>query len=72
MSKKIFKIMRRIVENRQYEEYKGIAIDMQTANAVITVYDLLNKKNKKKLSKLNLFTLVNVCWKIIKKSEAKN
>jgi len=61
--------MRRIVENRQYEEYKGIAIDMQTANAVITVYDLLNKKNKKKLGKHNLFTIVNVCWKIIKRSK---
>lgn len=63
--------MRKIVENRQYEEINGVVVDMQTANMITTIYNKLNKKNKKKFSKLNLFTMVNVGWKIIKRSEAK-
>jgi len=69
--KKIIKIMKRIVENRQYEMYNDVAIDMQTANAVMTVFNALNKKNKKKFSKLSLSQLVNVSWKIISKSNKK-
>ena len=72
MSKKIIETMKRIVRERQYEEINGVIVDMQTANMITTIYDKLNKKNKKKFSKLNLFTMVNVGWKIIKKSEAKN
>lgn len=58
--------MKRIVENRQYEEINGIAVDMQTANAVITVYNAINKKNKKKFSKLPLTVMVDLTWKMIK------
>lgn len=61
--------MKRIIENRQYEEINGIAVDMQTANMIMTIYNKLNKKNKKKYSKLNLNQMVNIGWKIIKRAE---
>ncbi len=46
----IITIMKRIVENRQYEVINGISVDMQTANMITTIYNKLNKKNKKMYS----------------------
>lgn len=66
--KKIIKTMKRIVENRQYEEIDGIAVDMQTANMIYTIYSKINKKNKKKFAKLSLNKMVAIGWKIIKKA----
>ncbi len=67
----IITVMKRIVENRQYEVINGVSVDMQTANMITTIYNKLNKKNKKKYAKLDLNMMVNVGWKIIKRSETK-
>jgi len=63
--KKIIKTMKRIVENRQYEMINDVAVDMQTANMIMTIYNAINKKNKKKFSKLSLNKMVVIGWKII-------
>lgn len=60
--------MKRIVENRQYEEINDVVVDMQTANMIMTIYNAINKKNKKKFSKLSLIRMVNIGWKIIKRA----
>jgi len=57
--------MKRIVENRQYEMINDVAVDMQTANMIMTIYNAINKKNKKKFSKLSLNKMVVIGWKII-------
>ena len=63
--KKIIKIMERIVKNRQYEMINDVVVDMQTANMIMTIYNAVNKKNKKKFSKLSLNKMVAIGWKII-------
>ena len=60
--------MKRIVENRQYEKINDVAVDMQTANMIMTIYNNLSEKNKEKFSKLSLSQMVSIGWKIIKKS----
>ena len=60
--KNLIEKCRNIVKERQYEVINDITVDMQTANCIITIYDAVNSKNKKKLKKLNIHVLANVCW----------
>ena len=60
-------VARRIVQNKQYEKYKGMMLDTFTASAIIKVYDAVNDSNKKKLDSLKLPKLVNIVWKLLKK-----
>ena len=60
-------VARRIVQNGQYEKYKGMMLDTFTASAIVKVYDSVNDSNKKKLDSLKLPKLVNVVWKLLKR-----
>ena len=60
--KNLIKKCTNIVKNRQYEEINGSIVDMQTANCIITIYNAVNSKNKKKLRKLNISKLANISW----------
>ena len=63
----VIDVARRIVQNGQYEKYKGMMLDTFTASAIIKVYDAVNDSNKKKLDSLKLPKLVNIVWKLLKK-----
>jgi len=60
-------VARRIVQNKQYEKYKGMMLDTFTASAIVKVYDAVNDANKKKLDSLKLPKLVSVVWKLLKR-----
>jgi hypothetical protein len=57
---------RAIVEARSYAEIDGIVIDMQSANAVCTVYDALNEANRVKFCSVPADKMVTIAWKLIK------
>jgi hypothetical protein len=61
-------VARRIVQNGQYEKYKGMMLDAFTASAIVKVYDAVNDSNKQKMDKLKLPKLVNIVWKLIGRS----
>ena len=61
-------VARRIVQNGQYEKYKGMMLDTFTASAIVKVYDAVNDSNKKKLDSLKLPKLVNLVWKLLKRT----
>ena len=50
----LVQVAKRILKNKQYEKFKcpktgkKTDIDMQTANAIVTVYDSVNSTNKKR------------------------
>ena len=43
-------------------------VDMQTANAVVMVYDALSEENKQKFIKFEFPVMVGVTWKILEKA----
>ena len=59
-------VAKRIVKNKQYEKYKGMMLDLFTANAIVQVHDKVNDTMKKKLEKLPLPKLVTLVYKVIK------
>lgn len=62
---------RRVVRNRQYEELdqgdggEPVVLDMQTANAVITVHDHLKPENQKVFLEMPPWRMVDVAWKLL-------
>ena len=38
----IFDVAARVLKNKQHEKYKGVRIDLQTANLLSTVYSKVN------------------------------
>ena len=78
-SENIIDVLRRIVEGHSYETIefpKGgkLMVDVQTANAVITVYDALKEgRSKAKFEEMvnsgnraDFIKTVNIVWKLIK------
>jgi len=55
-----------IVKNRQSKKIAGYLVDMQTANAIVTVHKALNKSNRKKFEKLPIKKMAEVSWKLVK------
>ena len=55
-----------IVKKRQYKKIDGVTVDMQTANAIMTVYKALSQSNKKKFVKLPIKKMADVAWKLVK------
>jgi len=52
-----------IVQNHQRLTIDTVLIDVQTANAIITVYDALSEENKEKALFIPIVKLANFCWK---------
>ena len=65
----IFDVAARVLKNKQYEKYKGVRIDLQTANLLSTVHSKVNNKMRSILTKLgdqNIKQLINTLWAIAK------
>lgn len=59
---------RRIVANQTAEKFDGIIIDMQSANAVVTVHDALGPERRVKFTSLNPIRAVEIAWKLISRA----
>ena len=55
-----------IIRKRQAKKMDGYLIDMQTANAILKVWDALNSSNRKKFEKLSIKKMADVAWKLMK------
>ena len=58
-------LARDVVKNKSAK--KGL--DMQTANAILTVYNKVNDANKKKMEKMPVAKLSSAVWKILGKAK---
>lgn len=59
---------RAVVERRSAAEVDGVLIDVQTAHAIVTVYDSLSPHNRQTLMKrwgTDVYRLGDFCWKLI-------
>ena len=71
----LVQVAKRILKNKQYEKFKcpktgkKTDIDMQTANAIVTVYDSVNSTNKKRfmapVEKFGLKPFLGFIWKSV-------
>lgn len=43
---------------------RGDVVDVQTANAIVTVFDALNEENRAKLQRLPITRAADVAWKL--------
>ena len=65
----IFDVAARVLKNKQNEKYKGVRIDLQTANLLTKVYSKVNNKMRGILTKLgdqNIKQLITTLWAIAK------
>ena len=65
----IFDVAARVLKNKQHEKYKGVRIDLQTANLLSTVHSKVNNKMRSILTKLgdqNIKQLITTLWAIAK------
>jgi hypothetical protein len=63
----IFDVAARVLKNKQNEKYKGVRIDLQTANLLTKVYAKVNDKMRGILTKLgdtNIKQLINTLWAV--------
>jgi len=64
--------LRRIVNDRQAEEIDGVLVDMQTANAIVSVYDALgDSRNREKFLSMSMQHMGVTAWKLIKLTSSK-
>lgn len=62
----VIAFMRKVLADSQMGKWQGTLVDLQSANAVITVYDALSKPEAKaKLAGMELTHMVNTAWKVI-------
>lgn len=51
------------------EKIKGkVCLDVQTANAIVTVYDVLNEVNKKIFSSFSYVKMGTIAWDLLNKN----
>lgn len=61
-------VARRVLERRAAAEYAEVLIDLQTAHAMVSVYDGLNDRNRARLLEIadgDVARLGMLCWRII-------
>lgn len=61
----IVDVARQVLEQRQYRTFEGVVVDMQTANAIVTVFDSISIENKAKLLRLPVTQAAAVCWQLL-------
>ena len=66
-------LVKTMADFKEYELEQGATggyclIDMQSANAVVTVYDALSDKNKAEFNSYPIQWMVDTAWKLIAKS----
>jgi hypothetical protein len=63
---KIIRDMRRIVHERQNEKIEGVAVDVQTAQAILVVWNNLTKEKHRELyATLPIPKMVDIAWKLV-------
>ena len=55
-----------ILKNKSMKKVSGVMVDMQTANAIVTVHKALGQSNRKKFEKLPIKKMASVAWKLVK------
>ena len=54
-----------IVRTHSAKEIEGVLVDVQTANAIVTVYEALGAENKKKFINSSVHKMAHTAWKLI-------
>ena len=57
-------------DNKQHVCIDGVEVDMQTANAIITVYDKVSERNQGMMRVMHINTLAMIAWRVINNKEA--
>jgi hypothetical protein len=60
----------RVLKNNQNEKWKGVRIDLQTANLIGKVQNSINQKQKDiiiKMAEKNIKQLITLLWGLVKK-----
>ena len=60
-------ILRRIVDNQQYEEIDGVIIDLYSASAILAVLDAINETNKAKYLTKPIHVMADIAFKLLNK-----
>ena len=62
--------LKRAIREKQYfkvkEEGRTVLVDMQTANAILTVRDALSAKSREKFNSMSLSRQGAIAWKLVK------
>lgn len=58
--------LREIVNKKSTMEVEGVLVDMQTAKAIVMVYDALSEANKENFLTKSIGQMGNIAWKLIK------
>lgn len=61
--------LRNVLENHAMAMVDGALVDVQTANAICTVYDNLQPKNQTKLVRMPLVRMAETCWKVLERAK---
>lgn len=65
-SKSTIDKVREIIENQQYAKINGVMVDYTTANAIITVYNQLNERDKIEFAKLPIKKMAMTAWQMVR------
>lgn len=57
--------LRGIITNFSAEEINGYFVDVQTANAIVTVYDALGEANKERFINSPIDKMASIAWKLV-------
>lgn len=60
-------ICKLVVNNLQCEEVDDIILDVQTANAILKVYEALSEKNKERFVNMSIEKMSSIAWNILSK-----
>ena len=63
---KRIEVIRRIVEQKQYEHIDGQMLDLFSASAIIKVYDAINPTNQQRYAKLPAWQMARIAFQLIK------
>lgn len=56
-----------IIKDRSAKEIDGVLVDVQTANAIVTVADGLSEENRAKLLAMPIGKMGLIAWKLVSK-----
>ena len=59
------KACKRIVKRHSAEEIDGILVDVQSANAIVTVYKYIGKRNKSKFIDMPIQRMSDISWRLL-------
>lgn len=58
--------LKEIVRTHSARKIEEVLIDVQTANAIVTVYEALGAENKEKFTNSSIEKMAHVAWKLVK------